>query len=91
MKESVIQGKILAHLKKKGFIADKIIVANRAGVLDIIACAPDGRYWSIEVKKPGGTESRLQAHRRKSIRENNAVAFTCYSYEEYLKEFLSCE
>ena len=85
--EAKIQTKILAFLKKEGFVADKIIVANKAGVLDIIACCPLGRYWSIEVKAPDGTESKLQEYRRKLLLKNKAKAFTCYSYEEFLSYY----
>jgi hypothetical protein len=28
--------------------------AGEKGIADIIACAPGGRFWAIEVKKPGG-------------------------------------
>jgi hypothetical protein len=30
------------------------------GIADIIACSPEGRFWAIEVKKPGGKPSSDQ-------------------------------
>lgn len=83
--ESKIQTKILKFLLAEGFVADKIIVASRAGVLDIVACSTTGKYWSIEVKAPEGTESALQEYRRKRIIKAGGIAFTCYSYEEFLQ------
>ena len=87
--EAKIQAKICRFLEKEGFIVTKIIVANRAGTHDIVACDPAGRYWSIEVKAPNGKESKLQAHKRKKLKQNKAIVFTCYSFEEFTANYLS--
>jgi hypothetical protein len=60
---------------------------NRAGILDIIACSPEGRYWEIEVKTLKGRASKLQEVRVKQVRKNNGIAFIAYGYDDYLKQF----
>lgn len=87
MKEQYIQTKILKHLKANGFVACKSIVMNRAGILDIIACSPFGKYWEIEVKTPQGVASKLQEARVKKLKENGAVAFIAYGYDDYLVQY----
>ena len=87
MSEQKIQAKILQHLKANGFVACKTITMNRAGILDIIACSPEGRYWEIEVKTPKGRASKLQEVRVKQVRANNGIAFIAYGYDDYLQQF----
>ena len=41
---------------------------GKAGVADIIACI-DGRFWSIEVKRPGKQPTVLQARRLTEVRK----------------------
>ena len=87
MKEQAIQAKILKYLKSQGFVTAKVISGNRAGILDIVACSPDGRYWEIEVKTPQGVASKLQEVRLESLLANNAIAFIAYGYEDFLVKY----
>lgn len=87
MKEQGIQKKILDFLEAQGFVTCKVIVANKAGVLDIIGCDKIGRYWEIEVKKPDGSTSKLQEVRLKKLLKNQAKSFVAYSYEDFLQKF----
>ncbi len=87
MKEQDIQTKILDYLKAKGHYAIKIIVASKAGVCDIVSCSSTGRFWSIEVKKPGEKPSRLQLFNIEYVLNRNGIAFWCDSYEDFLVKY----
>jgi hypothetical protein len=69
VKESDIQRAIMDLLRLKKFIVFKHrnvgiwkndteryipLAFGEKGIADIIACAPGGRFWAIEVTKPGG-------------------------------------
>lgn len=71
------------HIKNHGSIY------SRAGTPDITACI-NGKFVGIEVKKPGGRVSPLQAAHIELIKQAGGVAFVAYSLEEtkeYLKKF----
>ena len=88
MKEQAIQAKVLKFLEAHGFRTAKIIVANKAGTLDIVACEPPhGRYWEIEAKTLVGKASRLQEHRVKQIRLAGGVSFIFYGWDDFLVKF----
>lgn len=74
MKESKTQKKVLDHLKSKGCYCVKIVVANRSGVPDILACTPTGKFLGIEVKSKIGKASKLQEVNLKKIKESNGIA-----------------
>jgi hypothetical protein len=90
MREQQIQKRILDKLYSEGFYAIKVISANRAGVVDIHACSPTGKYWSIEVKKPGEKPSRLQSWNLDQVTKRGGVAFWCDSYNDFLKQYNDC-
>jgi Holliday junction resolvase len=87
VKEQDIQKKVIMHLTAHGFVVIKIITANRAGVFDVIACAPNGHFWACEVKTEIGRTSKLQEAELKKLLRNNAAAFIAYGYEDYLEKF----
>ncbi len=62
MNEQTLQKKIIDLLKSNGFDVIKVITCNRRGVADIIACAPNGRFWAIEVKYGDNKPSPLQSY-----------------------------
>ena len=91
MKEQDIQAKIIKKLEAEGFVAINLIVASKSGYSDILACKPPhGRFWSIEVKKPGERPSRIQYYRLSQLRKRGAIAFWCDSYDMFLVEFNNC-
>ena len=90
MKEQGIQSKVLKFLEKQGFRTAKVISANKAGILDIIACSPKGRYWEIEAKTLIGRASKLQEYRVKQILANGGVSFIFYGYDDFLVKFNDC-
>ena len=85
--EQAIQKNILNFLKNEGFVTMKVIVAERAGILDIIACSKDGRYYEIEVKTPRGVTSKLQEARVERVRKNRGVSFVAYGYDDFLVKY----
>jgi len=90
MKEQSIQARIIKRLEKAGHVAINLITASKSGFSDIISCGPTGRFWSIEVKKPGEEPSRLQYHRLSQFKKREAVAFWCDSYDDFLIQFDNC-
>jgi Holliday junction resolvase len=81
MNEQGLQAKIIKYLIAKGFDVIKIIRCNRNGVSDIIACAPDGKFWAIEVKWGSNKPSALQEHYVSEILKRNGVAFITWDLE----------
>jgi hypothetical protein len=49
--------------------------------LDYIGCV-DGKYFSIEAKKPGGKPTEIQHQTIKSMREAGAIVFVVSNDEE---------
>ena len=75
MKEQDIQARILKKLTDEGHYSINVVVASRGGVSDIVSCGPDGRFWSIEVKKPGERPRKLQEWNLEQVRKRKGVAF----------------
>ena len=84
MNEQVIQKRILDYLSNCGYWLVKIITCNRAGCMDIIACAPGGLFVGIEVKYDRNTPSDLQLFAIQEVLANGGVAFVAWSVEEVL-------
>ena len=82
--ESKLQFKIQAWLRSKGFVVFKVMVSNRSGISDLIACEPlTGKFIAIEVKAPGKLKqvSALQEYFLNSILDNEGIAFAADSLE----------
>jgi hypothetical protein len=85
MSESKTQAKILKWLDKMDYLTVKIIIANKSGILDIIACSPNGRYIEIEVKFGKNTLSALQEHRLSEVKRRHGVGISAWSLEEVIE------
>lgn len=84
MKESVLQYKILRYIESlPNSYVIKVVVANKAGVPDVIACV-NGMFVAIEVKSTKGIVSKLQEINIKKIQKARGFATICYSWEEFL-------
>jgi len=90
MKEQGIQGKILTTLRANNHYSVNVIVASRGGVSDIISCDPQGRFWSVEVKKPGEKPRKLQSWNLAEVKKRNGIAFWCDSYDDFLVKYNNC-
>lgn len=86
MSEQKLQAKILKWLDKQGFYTIKVIVCNKKGVTDIIACSPEGLFVGIEVKWGNNKPSKLQEYHVSEIKKRNGFAMVCWSLEELIKE-----
>ena len=99
LKESDIQKSILDYLKIKHYVIFKHrsvgiykqdtgkyipLAFGEKGISDLIACDPYGRFWAIEVKKPGGRPSQEQLDFLSRVRENNGVALLVDSLDQVL-------
>jgi hypothetical protein len=54
------------------------------GIADIIACSPTGRFWTIEVKKPGGKLSNDQIVFLNRVRGNGGIAIVAHSIDDVI-------
>lgn len=88
--ESKLQGKIIAFLEARGFVVIKIIVANKAGHADIISCAPNGRFFAIEVKD-NDTPRALQEYQLSRYNKNNGIGIWCDSLNMFTAMYNSVE
>ena len=84
MSESKKQSNILLALQVIGCYARKIIIANRAGTHDILACCK-GRFYSIEVKGENGTTSALQLRNRKEVIQAGGKSIITKTVKEAIK------
>lgn len=95
-REQDIQRSILDFLALKRFVAVKYhstvgvaregkyvpIKTGTRGTADILACAPDGRFWAIEVKRKGGRVSPEQREYLDRINANGGVGIVAFSIDD---------
>ena len=82
LKESVIQKRILKYLGElDNCWPVKIISCNKGGTPDILTCFK-GKFYAIEVKRPGGKVSPMQGYRIDEITKAGGTAFAAYSLED---------
>ena len=86
MSESKLQAKVLKWLKANNFWVFKTIVCNRNGIMDVIACAPTGRFVGIELKWGNGRPSPLQVYNIDEVKKRNGIAFLAWDLETVMKE-----
>lgn len=99
--EQEIQKAILDYLKLKGFIVFKHrnvgiykqdtkqyipLAFGEKGIPDLIACAPDGSFWGVEVKRRGGKISPDQTDFIQRVRAKGGHAFVAYSLDDVMAE-----
>ncbi len=82
MNEQIIQKRIIDYLTICGYWVVKIITCNKTGCMDVIACAPGGKFVGIEVKYDRNTPSDLQLLVIKEILAKGGVAFVAWSLDE---------
>lgn len=59
-REASVQRAIIKALQTRGCYVVKVLAASRAGVPDLLVCAPGGRFLALEVKAPKGRVSPRQ-------------------------------
>jgi Holliday junction resolvase-like predicted endonuclease len=77
MKEQQIQAKKIKELEAQGYYVIKLTTTNKNGIPDLIAIPPNSDVLFVEVKKPDGKLSKLQAYRLKEL-ENHGVKVEVY-------------
>lgn len=82
MSESKVQSKVMKWLKVNNYWAMKVVVANRAGIPDVIACSPSGLFVAIELKYGPGKPSKLQEYNIEEIKKRGGIAFVAWSIED---------
>ena len=90
MKEQSIQKKIITKLEADGHEVVKVITANKSGIADILTCSPAGKFWCIEVKRPGFKPSELQWDFIRRVQDRNGIAFYADSYDDFLIKYNKC-
>lgn len=82
MSEQKEQAKVMNWLKANNYWAIKTIECSRAGIMDIIACSPNGRFIGIEMKYGSGKASKLQSWNILEVAKRGGTAFVAWSLEE---------
>ena len=85
--EQQIQSKVIKYLESIDCYVVKVISANKSGVPDINACL-NGRWISIEVKRPGFSPEPIQLHHLQQIQKAGGLATWASSLEQ-VKDFLA--
>lgn len=85
MSESKAQAKILKWLDKMGYLTVKVVIANKSGIADIIACSPTGRYIEIEVKFGTNKLSALQEYRLAEVKKRGGVSIAAWCLEDVIE------
>jgi len=80
--ESAIQRRIILALREAGAYVVKVQVAD-AGTPDLLVCH-GGRFFAMEVKKPGQYPTAIQRHRLAQVRAAGGVATVVRSVEDAL-------
>jgi len=80
------QAKVMTWLKVNNYWAIKTIECNRAGIMDIVACSPKGRFVGIEMKFGSGRASKLQSWNILEVAKRGGIAFVAWSLEEVMEK-----
>lgn len=78
MRESVVEKKLAAEVKKRGGLAVKFVSPGFNGVPDRLVLFPGGRMAFVELKAPGETMRPLQQHRARQL---TALGFRVYTVD----------
>lgn len=82
--EHTIVNRILAYLRQRGVWCEKMHGGpmQAAGIPDILGVIPGGRALALEVKRPGGEPTVLQARTLARLRETGALVAVVTSVAE---------
>ena len=78
MRESIVEKKFAAEVKKRGGLAVKFVSPGFNGVPDRLVLFPGGRMAFVELKAPGETMWPLQQYR---ARQFAALGFRVYTVD----------
>ena len=69
MREKVLEGKLVAEVKRRGGICPKWVSPGTDGMPDRIVLMPGRHFAFVEVKAPGEKPRPLQEARHRQLRE----------------------
>lgn len=75
IRESAVEQKLVAEVKKRGGLAMKFVSPGLDGVPDRLVCFPKGKAAFIELKAPGKKLRPLQQKRKRQL---EALGFPVY-------------
>ena len=78
MRESIVEKKFTAEVKKRGGLALKFVSPGLNGVPDRLVLFPGGRMALVELKAPGKTMRPLQQYRARQL---TALGFRVYTVD----------
>ena len=87
MRESELQRDAVKLLESMGYWVVRAIHNSKSGIMDLICCAPDGKFVGIELKVGKNTPSALQAMAIEEVLKRGGTAFVAWSLED-IKEGL---
>lgn len=67
MRESAVERKLVAEVKKRGGLAVKFVSPGLNGVPDRLVLLPSGKMAFVELKAPGGSMRPLQKKRASQL------------------------
>ena len=85
--EQQIQSQVIKYLESIGCYVVKVITSNHSGTPDICACL-NGRWISIEMKKPGAKPDPLQLHHLQMVQKAGGLATWASSLNQ-VQDFLA--
>ena len=85
--EQQIQSQVIKYLESIGAYVVKVITSNHSGTPDICACL-NGRWISIEMKKPGAKPEPLQFYHLSQIQKAGGLATWASSLSQ-VQDFLA--
>ena len=91
MTEKEIEAYFVRRVAAAGGKAYKFRSVTQRGVADRIACMPNGEAWFVELKKPGGRLSALQAifaEEMAHTRQHYACLWSKEDINDWLKRFI---
>ena len=100
--ESVVLKQCLEYLKLKGICAWRqnsgsfageyngkkrfVKFSGAEGIGDVIGVLPNGKFFSLEVKRPGGKPKPHQEEFMRMVIRNNGIAFWVDSVEQLIEK-----
>ena len=89
MKEKIVENHFVWAVERIGGKTWKFTSPGRKGVVDRIACLPDGATWFVELKTKGGRLSELQKMFMSDmalLKQNYACLWTIGQINEWIEE-----
>lgn len=80
-RESTIEKRLIAEVKKAGGITFKLVSPGTAGIPDRVVILPGGRVYFVEVKAPGKLPRPLQIRQMTRIQDIGGVCAVVDGYD----------